>query len=98
MTPPALGWQDDPKVDDVSLAADLKRLQSIRNGVFAHSNSTKVTNTDFEALWSDLTDIIERISQHGSSKHQGIRQRIEVLKQANPDSKDQGRMLDIFVK
>ena len=95
---PILGWNVKvPDVNDFSLAADLLRLRNIRNEVYAHRSSTKVTNVVFETLWLDLSDIIERISIHGSGKHQGIRQTILVLKQQTLDPKnDKMPMLDIL--
>ena len=96
--PPILGWEiKQPDENDFSLAADLLRLKNIRNCVYAHRNSTQVTHADFEPLWSDLSDVIDRISKHGSDKHQNIRQRIQVLKQKNLDPENErGRMLEIF--
>ena len=91
-------WQNDPNAKDFSLPADLKRLQSIRNKVYGHTNSTKVTNTDFESLWTKLSDIIVRLSQHGSGKYPDIQQRVQMLKQANLDPKGHERNLEIFEK
>ena len=98
LTPHGFDWRDDPDGNDFSLAADLKRLQNIRNCVYAHTSSTKVTTMDFEAIWSDLSDIIDRISQHGSGKFQDIRQRIQMRRQENLDPIGSDRMLEIFVK
>ena len=75
VTPQGFNWGVDPDADDLSLAADLKRLLNIRNSVYAHRNSTKVTNTEFKTLWSDLSHIIERISQQGSGKYSDIQQK-----------------------
>ena len=96
---PILGWgTKKPDANDFSLAADILRLRNIRNEVYAHRSSTKVTNADFEPLWFDLSQVIERISKHGSGKHQGIRQTILVLKQQNLDPEDdrERNMLEIF--
>ena len=98
VTPQGLDWRVDPDDDDLSLAADLKRLLNIRNSVYAHRNSTKVTNAEFETLWSDLSDIIDRISQHGSVKHSDIQQRIEMIRQRNLDPNHNGRALETFTK
>ena len=96
--PPSLGWKTKkPDRNDFSLAADLQRLKNIRNSVYAHRNSTQVTHADFERIWSDLSDVIDRISKHGSGKHQNIRQRIQLLKHKNLDPEsERGRMLEIF--
>ena len=98
--PPTLGWNTrQPDVNDLSLAADLQRLKNIRNSVYAHKSSTKVTNADFEPLWIDLSQIIYRISKHGSGKHQNIKQRIQILRNENLDPRsERDRMLKIFIK
>ena len=96
VTPQYFDWRVDPDDDDLSLAADLKRLLNIRNSVYAHRNSTKVTNAEFETLWSDLSDIIDRISHHGSGKHSDIQQRIKMVRQRNLDPNHNGRALETF--
>ena len=95
---PMLGWKKkEPDVNDFSLAADLLRLQSIRNKMYAHRSSTKVINADFDTLWRCLSDVIERISKRGSGKHHNIKQTIIALKQQNLDpSNDRDRLLEIF--
>ena len=95
---PILGWGvKEPDANDFSLAADLLRLRSIRNQMYAHRSSTKVTNVDFETLWLELSDIIERVSRHGSGKHHDIRQTVRLLKQQTLDPEnDRERMLEIF--
>ena len=59
---------------DTGLANDILQLRDIRNSILAHKASTRVTNAEFQTLWSDVRTVISRIDNHGST---GLKQKVE---------------------
>ena len=80
--PPVGGWIiKTPDVNDFSLGAELIRLRNIRNTVYAHRTSTRLTDNDFQSIWKELTECILRISKHGSpNKELEVQKSIEEMK------------------
>ena len=94
---PMRGWDSRvPDPTDVSLGADILRLQNVRNTISAHSPNTRVTDVDFENIWSDVSAVIVRISNHGSLRN--IRGRIDAVKTENldPSSSVMQTLLKVF--
>ena len=77
---PSNGWSRKPDSADRSLGADILRLRNTRNAIFAHVANTRVLDADFNVIWDDLKDVIERISKHGSPGLQSILERIDAVK------------------
>ena len=76
LIPPKYDWspQSPPGPNDTSLADDIHRLRDIRNSIFAHITSTKVTNDEFQDLWAEIRAVISRTASHGNS---GLKPRID---------------------
>lgn len=60
--PPSTGnWNDPPLPSDTSQEADIVRINSFRNEVFAHAAKASVDDTTFTTIWTDIQDVIERL-------------------------------------
>ena len=63
ITPPATGWDAFPSSIDHSLAAELVRIKSYRNSVYAHvSQNMEITDHEFLMLWQDISEALLRIA------------------------------------
>ena len=91
LIPPKYDWspQSPPGPNDTRLADDIHRLRDIRNSIFAHITSTKVTDDEFQDLWAEIRAVISRTAGHGSS---GLKPSIEdtidnmISENVNPSS------------
>lgn len=59
--PPTNGWGKEPQVTDTQLGDDIERIRQFRNKNVAHVNSGELDDTEFEDIWSDLEDVVQRI-------------------------------------
>ena len=84
---PSNGWSEEPDPTDHSLGADIVRLRDMRNTIYAHIPNTRVTNTEFEKIWTDLKAVIVSLSKHGStSLQQNIAESIDDVKSEDLDT------------
>lgn len=58
---PTNGWGKDPQAIDTQPGDDIERIRQFRNENVAHVNSGELDDTKFEAIWSDLEDVVKRI-------------------------------------
>ena len=82
---PSNGWSKEPDPTDNSLGADIVRLRDMRNTIYAHVPNTRVTNTEFEKIWTDLKAVIVSLSKHGSTSLQNISESIDAVKSEDLD-------------
>ncbi|XP_053390032.1 uncharacterized protein LOC128552964 [Mercenaria mercenaria] len=78
LPPPAKGWKYPPKTRDVSVAADLIRLKTIRNVIVGHHPRARLPKWRFDDEWQKVSEIILRLQQQiapGNEVH--IEKRIE---------------------
>jgi hypothetical protein len=52
---PKTGWDEIPMETDRSVQANIVRIKSCRNKVYAHVTSTQVDNATFESLWQKIS-------------------------------------------
>lgn len=85
---PTKGWQTPPGPTDLSLGDDIYRLRIIRNTIYGHTTTTRVTAADFQTLWTELEDVIIRLAKHGTlTQQQNISLRITVIRSQDLDPK-----------
>lgn len=66
--PPTQGWGGKgPASSHTQIGDDIERLRLMRN-TFAHANSAGIPDAEFQALWSDLKSVIQRIQTFMNSK------------------------------
>jgi WD40 repeat protein len=59
---PSTGWDAMPPDTDRSMQANIVRLKSFRNKVYAHVTSTQVDNTTFKSLWQKISQALVELS------------------------------------
>ena len=85
---PTKGWQTPPGPTDLGLGDDIYRLRIIRNTIYGHTTTTRVTAADFQTLWTELKDVILRLAKYGTlTKQQNISQRITEIRSQDLDPK-----------
>ena len=67
MPEPGTGWAQEPNPRDLTKSADLVRLRLLRNSLYGHTFSFKMSSDEYEDNWSKLTDILLRL---GASEEQ----------------------------
>ena len=55
---PTTGWSGMPVDTDRSVQANIVRIKSYRNEVYAHVTSTQVDNATFESLWQKISQAL----------------------------------------
>lgn len=58
---PTQGWGLEPNDTDTKIGDDIERLRLLRNNIYAHADSTEISDGDFNNLWNDLQSVIQRI-------------------------------------
>lgn len=58
---PTNGWGKEPQVTDTQLGDDIERIRLFRNKNVAHVNSGELDDAEFEGIWNDLEDVVQRI-------------------------------------
>ena len=61
LSPPPLGWDDEPDAADVSTQADIVRIKRFRNERFGHIANTNVSATDFKTYWAEISSPLVRL-------------------------------------
>ena len=61
-TAPSTGWGAMPVHTDRSMQANIVRLKSFRNEVYAHVTSTQVDNATFESLWLKIAQALVELN------------------------------------
>jgi len=74
LTAPATGWGALPAATDVSLEADVARVNYFRNTVFAHAEQASVDNATFSSHWNSIRDTLVRL---GGVKHRAAIDHLE---------------------
>ena len=59
---PKTGWGVTPVDTDRSMQANIVRIKSYRNEVYAHVTSTRVDNATFESLWQKITQALVELN------------------------------------
>ncbi|CAB4001491.1 E3 ubiquitin- ligase DZIP3, partial [Paramuricea clavata] len=59
---PSTGWDAMPPDPDRSMQANIVRLKSFRNEVYAHVTSTQVDNATFESLWQKISQALVELN------------------------------------
>ncbi|CAB4017174.1 E3 ubiquitin- ligase DZIP3 [Paramuricea clavata] len=59
---PKTGWDAIPVETDRSMQANIVRIKTYRNKVYAHVTSTQVDNTTFESLWSKISQALVELN------------------------------------
>ena len=59
---PKTGWDAIPVETDRSMQANIVRIKSYRNKVYAHVTSTQVDNTAFESLWKKISQALVELN------------------------------------
>ena len=55
LSPPSTGWDKRPSISDLSVEADIARIQLFRNEHFGHRPQSAVSEADFKALWAEIS-------------------------------------------
>ena len=55
------GWGNTPKAGDNSLSACIETIRIARNNLIGHCVTGKISDTDFNDIWSTLRSIVEEI-------------------------------------
>ena len=61
LSPPPLGWDDEPDAADESTEADIVRIKRFRNERFGHIPNTNVSATDFKSYWAEISSPLGRL-------------------------------------
>ncbi|VDH98267.1 Hypothetical predicted protein [Mytilus galloprovincialis] len=61
LSPPTRGWSSQPLPGDLTEEDDLERIRFNRN-ILAHNTELKLTDSDFNKFWTDLSKAIVRLS------------------------------------
>ncbi|CAB4038660.1 E3 ubiquitin- ligase DZIP3, partial [Paramuricea clavata] len=61
-TAPPTGWDTMPVNTDRSVQANIVRLKSFRNEVYAHVTSTQLDNATFESLWLQIAQALVELN------------------------------------
>jgi hypothetical protein len=75
LTPPATGWDKPPLAVDTSKEADLARIKSYRNELYAHITETAISDIDFEKYWKEIEALFLRL---GGTSYQPDIERLTV--------------------
>ena len=67
LTAPVTGWDNLPIISDHSREADLVRIKYYRNEIYGHSPNMEITYTEFQRLWTDISEALLRIAGRISS-------------------------------
>ena len=59
---PKTGWSVMPVDKDRSTQANIVRIKTYRNEVYAHVTSTRVDNANFESLWQNITQTLVELN------------------------------------
>ena len=68
LVPPATGWNSLPPVTDITIEADIVRLQFYRNEIVGHSNDAATDDATLSRYWKDIQDTLVRL---GGVEYQG---------------------------
>ena len=61
LTPPTTGWDKLPPATDLTPEADIARVKSYRNTVYAHANQAAVNDVTFSTYWNEIRDTLVRL-------------------------------------
>lgn len=64
---PTNKWGNKPASNHLKVGDDIERIRDYRNSIVAHSTSAKISDVEFQVVWSDLKCIIQRCQQYTSS-------------------------------
>ena len=64
LSPPPSGWHTKPAAGDVSLEANLARVNFFRNGLYGHVTTTGVDAPTFSALWVEISAVLVALGLH----------------------------------
>ena len=64
---PTQGWGKEPLVNDTSVADDVERIRKFRNSL-AHNEQTLFSESDFQKIWTELSQAIHRLSNGALDK------------------------------
>lgn len=60
MSTPTRGWGSKPLPGDITEEDDIERIRQNRN-VLAHNTEFKLKDSDFQNLWTDLSQVIDQL-------------------------------------
>lgn len=81
LQPPKKGWQNPPRNNDTSIAADLLRLRTKRNVIIGHHSKARMPRSRFEQEWEDISEILVRVqSQISSNSEEKMKESIKAYR------------------